>query len=572
MEKPLREVPPVQVRPGQSRSGRTSSKCCLSSGDRRVRSVHSKEAGREDSAPKSFSHRDADAVSLAEGSIRATDTRGCSGVAGVPSPGHAFKRTSREPRRATDLSRAGCGSAQPEKNQVPREARVSHGKRTGPRRGVPAAKGDQRWRGRVGEQSYAPIVPTKAGNRRASERSGHGTRRREGANRKTYRWSATYTRHRTREVCPMELSRIAELAKEDPGRKFYSIAHFLTPEALYEAFLSLRRDASAGVDHVTYRDYEEQAWQKVQELHGRLKSKTYRAQPLRRIYIPKEDGKKKRPISIPALEDKIVQKAAVELLSAIYEQDFLDCSYGFRPGRGAQDALDEVGRAICREPTSVVLELDIASYFDSIVREHLMEMIEQRISDASVLRLIRKWINVGVIDDGRLMVSETGTGQGQTISPLLANVYLHFVLDEWFEHEVKPRLRGKAFEVRYADDAVFCFQYREDAEKVLQVLPKRFARYGLTLHPEKTRLVEFGRQALASAIRAGTQPDTFDFLGLTHKCALSRRGKFTVHVKTMKKRLRRSFKAVAEWCRTHRHDAVDKQQAILNRPTNYRSL
>ena len=362
----------------------------------------------------------------------------------------------------------------------------------------------------------------------------------------------------------MELGRIAELAKEDPDRKFYSIAHFLTPEAVYEAFLSLRKDASAGVDHVTYRDYEEQAWQKVQELHERLKNKTYRALPLRRIYIPKEDGKNKRPISIPALEDKIVQKAAVELLSAIYEQDFLDCSYGFRPGRGAQDALDEVGRAICREPTSVVLELDIASYFDSIVREHLMEMIEQRVSDASVLRLIRKWINVGVIDDGRLMVSETGTGQGQTISPLLANVYLHFVLDEWFEHEVKPRLRGKAFEVRYADDAVLCFQYREDAEKVLQVLPKRFARYGLTLHPEKTRLVEFGRQALASAIRAGTQPDTFDFLGLTHKCALSRRGKFTVHVKTMKKRLRRSFKAVAEWCRTHRHDAVDKQQAILN--------
>jgi hypothetical protein len=210
-------------------------------------------------------------------------------------------------------------------------------------------------------------------------------------------------------------------------------------------------------------------------------------------------------------------------------------------------------------------------------------MIERRISDASVLRLIRKWINVGVIDDGRLLVSETGTGQGQTISPLLANVYLHFVLDEWFEREVKPRLRGMAFEIRYADDAVICFQYREDAEKVLQVLPKRFARYGLTLHPEKTRLVEFGRTALARAIRAGTKPDTFDFLGMTHKCALSRQGKFAVHVKTMKKRLRRALTAVAEWCRTHRHDDVDKQQAVLNaklrghyqyygRPTNYRSL
>jgi RNA-directed DNA polymerase len=380
----------------------------------------------------------------------------------------------------------------------------------------------------------------------------------------------------------MELGRITELAKEDPGRKFFSIAHLLTQEALYEAFSSLRKNASAGVDHVTYADYQKQAQQKIQELHERLKSNTYRAQPLRRIYIPKEDGKK-RPISIPALEDKIVQRAVVELLTAIYEQDFLNCSYGFRPGRGAQDALDEVGRVICREPTSCVLELDITSYFDSIVREQLMEMIEKRISDASILRLIRKWINIGVIDDGRLLVSETGTGQGQIVSPLLANVYLHFVLDEWIERDVKPRLRGKVFEIRYADDAVLCFQYREDAEKVLQVLPKRFARFGLKLHPEKTRLVGFGREALARASRAGTKPDAFDFLGLTHLCARSRRGKFTVHVKTMKKRLKRSLKGIGEWCREHRHDPVNKQQATLNaklrghyqyygRPTNYRCL
>ena len=254
----------------------------------------------------------------------------------------------------------------------------------------------------------------------------------------------------------MGLSRITELAKEDPGRKFLSIAHLLTPEAMHEAFLMLRRDASAGVDQVTYRDYEKQAEQKIQQLHERLKNKTYRALPLRRIYIPKEDGRQ-RPISIPALEDKIAQKAVVELLNAIYEQDFLDCSYGFRPGRGAQQALDEVGRAICRESTSCVLELDITSYFDSIVREQLMEMIERRIGDASILRLIRKWINTGVIDDGRLLVSETGTGQGQIISPLLANVYLHFVLDEWIERDVKPRLRGKVSVVRYADDAVLCF-------------------------------------------------------------------------------------------------------------------
>lgn len=381
----------------------------------------------------------------------------------------------------------------------------------------------------------------------------------------------------------MERSRLAELAKEDPDRKFFSIAHLLTPQALYGAFLSLRKDASAGVDRVTYADYGKQAHQNIEELHEKLKSKTYRVQPLRRIYIPKEDGKAERPISIPSLEDKIVQKAMVDLLSPIYEQDFLDCSYGFRPRRGAQEALDEVGRVLCREPISCVLELDIQSYFDSIVREQLMEMIEGRISDASILKLIRKFINVGVIDAGRLLLSETGTGQGQVISPLLANVYLHFVLDEWIEREVKPRLRGKVFLIRYADDAVLCFQYREDAEKVLNVLPKRFAKYGLTLHPEKTRLVAFGREALASARRAGTKPDTFDFLGFTHKCARSRRGWFTVHVKTMKKRLRRSLKRVAEWCQTHRHYDVKWQQGTLNaklrghyqyygRPTNHRSL
>lgn len=380
----------------------------------------------------------------------------------------------------------------------------------------------------------------------------------------------------------MELSRLTELAREDPGRRFFSIAHLLTSEALYEAFRSLRKHASAGVDDVTYKEYEQQAQENIRNLHERLKGKTYRALPLRRIYIPKEDGRK-RPISIPALEDKIVQKAALGLLNAIYECDFLACSYGFRPGRSSQEALDEVGRVICRKPTAYVLELDITAYFDSIVREQLMEMVERRISDASILRLIRKWINVGVIDEGRLLVSETGTGQGQIISPLLANVYLHYVLDEWLENDVKPRLKGKVFEIRYADDAILCFQYRGDAEKVLEVLPKRFAKHGLTLHPEKTCLVEFGRYALEKAERTGTQPATFNFLGFTHVCARSRRGKFTIHVKTMKQRLKRALKAVAEWCQEHRHDPVRQQQEALNaklrghyqyygRPTNYRSL
>lgn len=380
----------------------------------------------------------------------------------------------------------------------------------------------------------------------------------------------------------MELSRIAELAKQDAGRKFYSIAHFLTKEALWGAFDGIRKDAAAGVDGVTYADYEEHLVENVGKLHEKLKSGTYRAQPLRRVYIDKEDGRK-RPISIPSLEDKIVQRATAELLNAIFEQDFLDCSYGFRPGRSAHDALDEVGRVICRKPTQWILELDIVSYFDSIVREQLMEMIERRVSDASILRLIGKWISIGVVDDGRLRESGTGTGQGQIISPLLANIYLHHVLDVWFEEQVKPRLKGQAGEIRYADDALLCFQNREDAQRVLDVLPKRFAKYGLKLHPEKTRLVEFGRRAHDEAKRLKTKTATFDFLGLTHRTATSRNGKFTVHVGTMKKRLRRGLNAIADWCQRHRHDALDYPQRMLNaklrghyqyygRPTNYRSL
>lgn len=380
-----------------------------------------------------------------------------------------------------------------------------------------------------------------------------------------------------------ELGRISELAKGNKGMRFLSVAHLLTMESLIRAFLGIRKEASAGIDGVTYAQYDAADFgEKIRNLHDRLKSGKYRAEPLRRIYVPKEDGRQ-RPISIPSLEDKIVQKATVDLLSAIYEEDFLGCSYGFRPKRGAQDALDAVGRIICRRNISWILEADICSYFDSIVRRDLTEMIGRRVGDGSILRLIGKWLNVGVIDNGQLLVTETGTGQGQVISPLLANIYLHYVLDEWFEQEVKPRLRGEAYEVRYADDFILCFQNREDAERVLTVLTKRFAKYGLTLHPEKTRLIYFGQEALIEPERRGTKPATFDFLGFTHICKRSRGGGFCIHVRTMRKRLRRSLKAVSKWCRQHMHDLVAEQAKILNaklrghyqyygRRTNYRSL
>ena len=293
------------------------------------------------------------------------------------------------------------------------------------------------------EQSYNLIVPTKVGNRRAPETGGHGTHWREGGSKRTNLLKGNITRRGARNDMFTDINRIAELAKEDPKRQFSSIAHLITVAKLYEAFRGLRKNASAGIDGVTYQQYETNAEENIRQLHQRLKEGKYRAQPLRRVYIPKEDGKQ-RPISIPVLEDKIVQKAAVDLLNAIYEQDFLDCSYGFRPKRGQHQALDEVGRIICTRPIGWILEIDIRSYFDSIVRSALVEMIEKRVTDGSVLRLIGKWIKVGVIEDGRLLVSETGTGQGQPISPLLANIFLHYILDEWFENEVKPRKKGEA--------------------------------------------------------------------------------------------------------------------------------
>lgn len=388
---------------------------------------------------------------------------------------------------------------------------------------------------------------------------------------------------RDRQAMSSKLTRIAELARQNKELKFLSIAHLLTVEAMERAFFSLKKEAGAGVDGVTYAQYEKDVRGNVERLHERLKGGRYRAQPLRRSYIPKEDGRL-RPIGIPVLEDKIVEKAAGELLGAIYEQDFLKCSYGSRPGRGAHDALDEVGRVICQRPIGYVVEADICGYYDAMVREMLMEMVERRVGDGSMLRLIRKWINVGVIEEGRLLVTKTGVGQGQVISPLLANIYLHYVLDEWFEAEVKPQLRGQAYEIRYVDDFILCFQYREDAEKVLAALRQRFTEYGLTLHPEKTRLLEFGRSALVKSEQpGGKKPGTFDFLGFTHICRRSRKGKFTIHVRTAHKRLSRSVKRVAVWCQKHRHDPVEEQHQALNaklrghyqyygRPTNFPTL
>jgi group II intron reverse transcriptase/maturase len=361
------------------------------------------------------------------------------------------------------------------------------------------------------------------------------------------------------------LRRISEKAKQEPKLQFTSLAHLLKVELLREAYSRLRKDASPGIDGVTAGEYEKNLEGNLQALHQRLREGKYRAQPVRRVYIKKENGKE-RPLGIPALEDKVVQKAAVLVLEAIYEQDFLPCSFGFRPGRGQHDALEAVQRAIAGGRVSYVLDADIKGYFDNIVRSHLMDLIRRRVTDRSLLRLISKWLHAGVIEEGQLLVTTKGTPQGAVISPWMANVYLHYVLDEWVEQEVKPRLRGDMHLIRYADDFIACFQYRDDAERFEAVLRKRFARFGLELSQEKTRLIPFGRFAEREAERIGQkQPPTFDFLGFTHLCTRSRQGKFIVARRTARKRKQRAMKQMEEWIRRHRHLPLAAQRDALNK-------
>lgn len=359
-----------------------------------------------------------------------------------------------------------------------------------------------------------------------------------------------------------KLNRLSEQARSDRELKFSNIAHLITVEMLEWSFNELRQDAAAGVDGVTPKEYAKELGGNLRGLHSRLKEGRYRAEPLRRVYIEKEDGKK-RPLSIPGLEDKIVQKAATELLTRIYENDFLPCSYGYRPGRSAHDALDAIQRDITIGKAHYVLDADISDYFGSIVRSKLMEMLQQRITDEHLLRLIGKWLKVGVIDDGRLLLSENGTYQGSVISPILANLYLHEVLDRWVEKDVKPRLDGEMKLYRYADDFIATFQFKSDAQRFLQVLHKRFEKFGLKLHPDKTKMIHFGRSAWKKSQRTQTKPATFNFLGFTHYCGRTRKGKFIVRVKTMAKRLSRGLNRVQIWCRENRTESVTDQAKHL---------
>jgi RNA-directed DNA polymerase len=362
-----------------------------------------------------------------------------------------------------------------------------------------------------------------------------------------------------------KLDRIATVAKRMPETALTSLSHHIDLDWLREAYTRTRKSGATGVDGQTAAEYAAHLEDNLQSLLDRAKSGTYFAPPVRRVHVPKGDGKQTRPIGIPTFEDKVLQRAVAMALEAVYEQDFLDCSYGFRPGRSAHQALEALRNEMMAMGGGWVVEVDITKFFDTLDHAKLREILCRRVRDGVLLRLIGKWLNAGVMEFERLSYPDAGTPQGGVISPLLANVYLHEVLDEWFAHDVLPRLHGRGHLVRYADDFVAVFSREEDARRFMEVLPKRFAKYGLTLHPEKTRLVEFRRPSRRPPGQGGGKGgiDTFDLLGFTHYWAVSLRGNWVVLRKTACDRLSRALRRIAAWCRAHRHTAVCEQWMTL---------
>jgi RNA-directed DNA polymerase len=360
--------------------------------------------------------------------------------------------------------------------------------------------------------------------------------------------------------------RIAELAKQSPHMGFTSLAHHMDLRWLHEAYLRTRSDGAPGVDGQTIRDFNANLPGNLRSLLERAKSGTYRAPPVRRVHIPKGTGPETRPIGIPTFEDKVLQRAVVMVLEAVYEQDFRPCSYGFRPGRSAHQALDSLWRQTMGTQGGWVVEVDIRKFTGTLDHAHLRNLLRQRIRDGVLLRLIGKWLQAGVLEDGNLTFPDEGSPQGGVISPLLANVYLHYVLDVWFEREVQPRLKGRAFLIRYADDFVIGFTCAEDARRVLDVLPKRFGAYGLTIHPDKTRLLAFQPPARSIGPDSGdgSEPGRFDFLGFTHYWGRSRKGIWVVKRRTAPSRLRRAMQTLAQWCRFNRHRPLPEQHQTLS--------
>jgi len=360
-----------------------------------------------------------------------------------------------------------------------------------------------------------------------------------------------------------KLERIAELAKRKPGVSLLTLAHHIDVNWLREAYRRTRKDGARGVDGQSAEQYAGQLEDNLQSLLERAKSGRYFAPPVRRVHIPKGDGTETRPIGIPTFEDKVLQRAVAMVIGEVYEQSFHDFSYGFRPGRSAHQALEAIQHAAWRMKGGWLVEVDIKKFFDTVDHAHLRTILSQRIGDGVLLRLIGKWLNAGVVEGLVLSYPDEGTPQGGVISPLLANIYLHEVLDEWFVRDVRPALGGNAEMVRYADDVAVLFARKQDAERFLAALPKRFGKYGLTLHPDKTRMVPFQRPDRVDDDDDG--PGTFDLLGFTHFWAVSRNGHWIVKQQTAKGRFSRALHRLREWCRWHRHDPVKSQHLTLRK-------
>jgi RNA-directed DNA polymerase len=375
----------------------------------------------------------------------------------------------------------------------------------------------------------------------------------------------TAYRTQSRNGVSLELEGVRRVARRDKDVRFTALLHHVTESLLLQSYRALNPGAATGVDEMTWDEYGDGLEDRIRDLHGRLHAGTYRAQPSKRIYIPKADGRL-RPIGIAALEDKIAQMAVGTVLEQIYEEDFLGFSYGFRPGRSQHNALDALAVGIRQRKVNWVLDADIQGFFDNINHEWLMKFLEHRIADKRILRLIRKWLTAGVSDDGEWSRTTIGTPQGAVISPLLANIYLHYVLDLWVKQWRGRHARGDVIIVRYADDFVMGFQHRDDAERFRRELGERMQKFGLTLHPDKTRLIEFGRFAQDNRARGGRgKPETFDFLGFTHCCGRTRRGTFKVLRISVAKRLRATLQKIKEQLRRRMHQPLHEQGEWLRR-------
>ncbi len=414
-------------------------------------------------------------------------------------------------------------------------------------------------------KSDESVVPTTSTNNGAADAPAESIKERDLAKRNVVQPVLHRTSSRVKRKS-RGLHGVREAARKDSTLKFTALLHHVNEDSLREAFFNLKKSAAVGIDGVTWQDYEQNLEVNIVDLHGRIHRGAYRAQPSLRVWIPKPDGRK-RPLGIAALEDKIVQQATLWVLQSIYEQDFLGFSYGFRPGRSQHDALDALSVGLTSKRVNWVLDADIEGFFDAIDHVWLLKFLEHRIGDRRIVRLIRKWLRAGVSEEGTWSKTTVGTPQGAVISPLLANVYLHYVFDLWIKWWRKEYCRGDVIVVRYADDFVIGFENHSEAMACLEELRTRFAKFGLKLHSQKTRLIEFGRFAIERRQRGGqSRPETFDFLGFTHKCARTRKqGWFIIHRHSVAKRLRATLQSIKEKLRKRMHRPLGETSRWLRR-------